>query len=177
MVKSCIHITETHLCITDEKLQVCSTLETHLKSKKLLKSCEKAFGNWDWISNVYLYSKGCRIIIGWNRDLVIIRCILKSEKTMLCIIEDIHSHTASFVSFVYATNGSTDRRSLWADLNRHKQITIGKPWIIRGDMNVILNTNEHSEGVSFISNEMQEFNDCVNMIEVEDLCSFGLFFT
>ncbi|GJU01498.1 RNA-directed DNA polymerase, eukaryota, reverse transcriptase zinc-binding domain protein [Tanacetum coccineum] len=33
--------------ILEEKLQVCSTLETHLKSKKLVKACEKAFGNWE----------------------------------------------------------------------------------------------------------------------------------
>ncbi|GJT54657.1 RNA-directed DNA polymerase, eukaryota, reverse transcriptase zinc-binding domain protein [Tanacetum coccineum] len=116
---------------------VCSTLETHLKSKKLSKACEKAFRNWDWISNVHLCSKGCRIIIGWDKDLVIVRCIHMSEQTMLCIIEDIHSHIVNFVSFVYAANGR----------------------------------------VSFISNEMQEFNDCVNMTEVEDLCSSGLFFT
>ncbi|GJY41345.1 RNA-directed DNA polymerase, eukaryota, reverse transcriptase zinc-binding domain protein [Tanacetum coccineum] len=80
--------------------------------------------------------QGCRIIVGWNRDL----------------------------KFV-------------ADLNRHKQITIGKPWMIGGDMNVILNTNEHSAGVSFVSSEMQDFKDCINMIEVEDFCSSGLFFT
>ncbi|GJY41406.1 RNA-directed DNA polymerase, eukaryota, reverse transcriptase zinc-binding domain protein [Tanacetum coccineum] len=59
----------------------------------------------------------------------------------------------------------------------HKQIAIGKPWVIGGDMNVILKTNEHSVGISFVSSEMQEFNDYVNMIEVEDLCSSGLFFT
>ncbi|GJX36121.1 RNA-directed DNA polymerase, eukaryota, reverse transcriptase zinc-binding domain protein [Tanacetum coccineum] len=62
---------------------------------------------------------------------------LDSNQTMLCIIEDIHSHMGSFVSFVYAANGR----------------------------------------VSFVSNEMQEFNECVDMIEVEDLCSSGLFFT
>ncbi|GJX79146.1 RNA-directed DNA polymerase, eukaryota, reverse transcriptase zinc-binding domain protein [Tanacetum coccineum] len=101
----------------------------------------------------------------------------KLQQTILCILEDISSHTVSYVSFVYAANGSIERRNLWADLNRHKQITTGKPWIIGGDMNVILNTNEHSVGVSFVSSEMQEFKDYVNMIEVEDLCSSGLFFT
>ncbi|GJY16798.1 RNA-directed DNA polymerase, eukaryota, reverse transcriptase zinc-binding domain protein [Tanacetum coccineum] len=130
---------EVEKFITDENLQVCATLETHLKSKKLSEAHDKAFGKWNWISNVHL-----------------------------CI---------SFVSFVYAANGSIKRRNLWADLNRYKQITTGKPWIIRGDMNVILNTNEHSAGVSFVSSEMQEFKDCVNLIEVEDLCSSGLFFT
>ncbi|GKA48634.1 RNA-directed DNA polymerase, eukaryota, reverse transcriptase zinc-binding domain protein [Tanacetum coccineum] len=59
----------------------------------------------------------------------------------------------------------------------HKQIAIGKPWVIGGDMNVILKTNEHSAGISFACSEMQEFNDYVNMIKVEDLCSSGLFFT
>ncbi|GJT89551.1 RNA-directed DNA polymerase, eukaryota, reverse transcriptase zinc-binding domain protein [Tanacetum coccineum] len=118
---------------------VCATLETHLKSKKLSKACDKAFGKWNWISNVHL-----------------------------CI---------SFVSFVYAANGSIERRNIWANLNRHKQITTGKPWIIGGDMNVILNTNEHSTRVSFVSSEMQEFKDCVKLIEVKDLCSSGLFFT
>nr|GEV31126.1 hypothetical protein [Tanacetum cinerariifolium] len=99
--------------------EVCSILESHLKNKKIYKACDKAFGNWNWISNI----------------------------------------------------------NLLADLSRHKQISTGKPWMIRGDMNVILNTNEHSAGASFVSSEMQEFKDYVNMIEVEDLCSFGLFFT
>nr|GEU94630.1 hypothetical protein [Tanacetum cinerariifolium] len=63
------------------------------------------------------------------------------------------------------------------DLGRHKQIANGKPWFMGGDMNVILNTTEHSAWVSFVSNYMQEFRDCVNMIEVEDPCTSGLFFT
>ncbi|GKD29235.1 RNA-directed DNA polymerase, eukaryota, reverse transcriptase zinc-binding domain protein [Tanacetum coccineum] len=163
--------------ITDENLQVCATLETHLKSIKLYKACDKAFGKWNWISNVHLCSKGCRIIVGWNRDLVIVNCIHMTEQTILCILEDISSHTVSFVSFVYAANGSIERRNLWVDLDRHKHITTRKPWIIGGDMNVILNTNEHFAGVSFVSSEMHEFKDCVNLIKVEDLCSSGMFFT
>nr|GEV65825.1 RNA-directed DNA polymerase, eukaryota, reverse transcriptase zinc-binding domain protein [Tanacetum cinerariifolium] len=63
-------------------------------------------------------------------------------------LQDICSNLVSFVSFVYAANGSIERKDLWADLR-----------------------------VSFISNEMQEFKDCINMIEVEDLCIAGMFFT
>ncbi|GKC03484.1 RNA-directed DNA polymerase, eukaryota, reverse transcriptase zinc-binding domain protein [Tanacetum coccineum] len=76
-----------------------------------------------------------------------------SDQTILCIIENIGSHIVSFVSFVYAANGNIERRNLWADLNRHKQITNGKPWVMGGDMNVILNTNEHSTRVSFKARE------------------------
>lgn len=38
--------------IVEEKLQVCVALETRLKSKKLLKTCNTAFGRWEWISNM-----------------------------------------------------------------------------------------------------------------------------
>nr|GEV15129.1 hypothetical protein [Tanacetum cinerariifolium] len=74
-------------------------------------------------------------------------------ETMLCIIKDICSQLVSFVSFVYAANGSIERRILWADPSMHKQISTGKPWMIGGDMNVILNINEHSAGASFISRD------------------------
>nr|GEZ35754.1 RNA-directed DNA polymerase, eukaryota, reverse transcriptase zinc-binding domain protein [Tanacetum cinerariifolium] len=43
------------------------------------------------------------------------------------------------------------------------------------DMNVILNTNEHSAGASFVSSEMQEFKDCVNMIENNKAFKFANF--
>ncbi|GKA65744.1 RNA-directed DNA polymerase, eukaryota, reverse transcriptase zinc-binding domain protein, partial [Tanacetum coccineum] len=37
--------------------------------------------------------------------------------------------------------------------------------------------SEHSNGGSRISNDMQDFIDCVNEAEMEDLCSSGVFFT
>ncbi|GKC94938.1 RNA-directed DNA polymerase, eukaryota, reverse transcriptase zinc-binding domain protein [Tanacetum coccineum] len=54
---------------------VCAALETHLKSKKLVKACNKAFGDWDWITNVTFGNKGCRIIVGWNKDMDIVRSV------------------------------------------------------------------------------------------------------
>ncbi|GJY24734.1 RNA-directed DNA polymerase, eukaryota, reverse transcriptase zinc-binding domain protein [Tanacetum coccineum] len=46
-----------------------------------------------------------------------------------------------------------------------------------GDFNVTLKTSEHSAGGSFMSNDMLEFNKCVNSIEVEDICSSSFHFT
>ncbi|GJW51553.1 RNA-directed DNA polymerase, eukaryota, reverse transcriptase zinc-binding domain protein, partial [Tanacetum coccineum] len=63
------------------------------------------------------------------------------------------------------------------DLGRQKSVTDKHPWVLLGDFNVTLSPNEHSVGGSNISKDMYEFQDCVNMIEVEDLCSSGLQFT
>ncbi|GJX81118.1 RNA-directed DNA polymerase, eukaryota, reverse transcriptase zinc-binding domain protein [Tanacetum coccineum] len=69
------------------------------------------------------------------------------------------------------------RRSLWNELRRIKSITTGCPWILMGDCNVTLKVEEHSAGGSRINGDMQDFVDCGNDIEVEDVNYPGLLFT
>nr|GEW14982.1 RNA-directed DNA polymerase, eukaryota, reverse transcriptase zinc-binding domain protein [Tanacetum cinerariifolium] len=45
------------------------------------------------------------------------------------------------------------------------------------DFNVTLKTSEHSAGGSFMNGDMIDFNECVNSLELEDICSFGFRFT
>ncbi|GJR98086.1 RNA-directed DNA polymerase, eukaryota, reverse transcriptase zinc-binding domain protein [Tanacetum coccineum] len=74
-------------------------------------------------------------------------------------------------------NKGLERRDLWNELMGQKSITTGYPWLVMGDMNVTLNTNEHTMGGSYLTADMEEFADCVNKVELTDLCSSGLFFT
>ncbi|GJX30735.1 zinc knuckle CX2CX4HX4C containing protein [Tanacetum coccineum] len=63
-------------------------------------------------------------------------------------------------------------RSLVADerdLQIAKSSTNGCPWILMGDFNVTLKLEEHSTRKLVISSDMQDFIDCVNQIEVEDV--------
>ena len=71
----------------------------------------------------------------------------------------------------------SERRELWKDLNLYNRIAKGHPWVIMGDFNVTLKVEEHSMGGSLITQDMQEFSDCVNSIEVEDISHSGLVFT
>ncbi|GKC68404.1 RNA-directed DNA polymerase, eukaryota, reverse transcriptase zinc-binding domain protein [Tanacetum coccineum] len=82
-----------------------------------------------------------------------------------------------FCTFVYAANGGKERRELWKDLQIHKRIVDKHAWIIMGDMNVTLATNEHFAGSSHMSTDMNEFKDYVNSTKVEDVVSSGLFYT
>nr|GEX42917.1 hypothetical protein [Tanacetum cinerariifolium] len=67
------------------------------------------------------------------------------------------------------------RRNLWRDLINDSRYVNGKPWCIVKDMNVTLHPNEHSCRASVMS--MVEFQNCLNDIKVEDICSSGLQFT
>ena len=66
---------------------------------------------------------------------------------------------------------------LWDEIKAAKLVTKDKPWCLLGDFNVTMKTEEHSMGGSNINGDMQEFIDCINEAEVEDIKSSGMFFT
>ena len=53
----------------------------------------------------------------------------------------------------------------------------GAPWILLGDFNVALDMKDSTYGTSVISRAMEDFRDCVNHVEMEDLNYKGLFYT
>ncbi|GJT03880.1 RNA-directed DNA polymerase, eukaryota, reverse transcriptase zinc-binding domain protein [Tanacetum coccineum] len=100
-----------------------------------------------------------------------------TSQLMFVAIELIKSKQKVFCCYVYASNSGVERRILWNELRNIKAITRGCPWLLMGDFNVTLNLEEHSAGGSKINGDMQDFRDCVNDIEVEDINSSGMFFT
>ncbi|XP_071739947.1 uncharacterized protein [Rutidosis leptorrhynchoides] len=85
--------------------------------------------------------------------------------------------TKFFLSIVYASNSGKERRLLWNDLVLQKGITYQQPWVLLGDFNVTLKPDEHITGGSNVTEDMQEFINCINSIEVKDICSTGFHFT
>ncbi|GJW67965.1 RNA-directed DNA polymerase, eukaryota, reverse transcriptase zinc-binding domain protein [Tanacetum coccineum] len=162
--------------IREEKLQICAVLETHLKSKRVDKICEKIYGRWNWIHNMRYCNKGCRILVGWNEDEVSVSVIHMARQFVLLEMKT-RNNTKLYGSFIYAANGGIERKELWKDLEIYRRIVGKDPWFFSGDMNVTLNPNEHSVGGSNMSSDMKDFKNCVNKIEVEDINSSGLFFT
>ncbi|GJV53270.1 RNA-directed DNA polymerase, eukaryota, reverse transcriptase zinc-binding domain protein [Tanacetum coccineum] len=144
--------------VVSENLQVCVVLETRLKSKKLVKVCDRVFRGWEWTSNMQECSKGCRIVIGWNDD-TNIQVLHKTDQSIFCTISSAKYNVKCFYSFVYAENDGSVRTDLWRELCREKKFVNGKPWSIAGDMNVTLQPNEHSCGSSMMNSDMMEFKD------------------
>ncbi|GKB85557.1 hypothetical protein Tco_0957829 [Tanacetum coccineum] len=56
-----------------------------------------------------------------------------------------------------------------------KTIIIDPIWMLAGDFNVTLKFNEHSDGGSSVTSDMQDLIDCVNDIEIEDICFMSKF--
>lgn len=61
-------------------------------------------------------------------------------------------------------------------INEAKLVVANRPWIILGDLNACLKMEESTVSASCMTRHMQEFEECVNNIEVEDVCSSGIQF-
>lgn len=108
--------------IVEEKLQVCVVLETHLKSKKIVKIGERIFGSWDWITNMRYCNKGCRIMLGWNNENIHVDVVHMARQSILCKVQAVKGQLKLFCTFFYAANGGTERKELWQDLEIYKRI-------------------------------------------------------
>ncbi|GJU80107.1 ribonuclease H-like domain-containing protein [Tanacetum coccineum] len=102
--------------------------------------------------------------------------VQSTKQAMLCLIEDVDQNFRLFCTFIYASNNGRERRELWKNLVIHKYITNGKPWGIMRDFNVTLKADEHSDGMSHFTSDMQDFQKCVEEIEIKDLNSSGFQF-
>ncbi|GJV95702.1 hypothetical protein Tco_1547279, partial [Tanacetum coccineum] len=137
----------------------------------------KVFHSWEWTSNASLCSKGCRIIVGWNVDVVHLMVLSQSSKALHVKVFHKATNKTMFCSFIYVGNLQTERRLLWADLGIHRNVVCGFSWILMGDFNMALNMEDIYAGSSYFNSAMCEFKDCVTRIEVMDINSSGLHYT
>lgn len=170
-------VNEVTNLIKDENLNVCAVLETHVKDAKVSDTCNKIFGDWLWATNSRWSPTGCRIMLGWDQRRVQVMVINCTKQTMFCLIEDVCSKLKIYCTFVYAMNDGRDRILLWKELINHKVVAGNDAWCLMGDFNVTLKLDEHSDGMSSSSFDMQEFHECVAEIEVDDINKVGFHFT
>ncbi|GKD70592.1 putative RNA-directed DNA polymerase, eukaryota, reverse transcriptase zinc-binding domain protein [Tanacetum coccineum] len=110
--------------MSESQLNVCVILESHVEINTLANVCSKVFRNWDWTSNAGLCNKGCRIILGWNKDVVDVIVMHQTDQAIHAKV--IHQADQKIIccTFIYAGNDPRERRVLWADLKLHKRVTM-----------------------------------------------------
>ncbi|KAK3221996.1 hypothetical protein Dsin_009021 [Dipteronia sinensis] len=78
------------------------------------------------------------------------------------------------ISFVYGSNEERSRRALWESLCSNQQ---GSPWIVQGNFNVCQRVDESIGGCSRITVAMEDFAECLQASELDDLQFSGFLHT
>nr|GEW29609.1 hypothetical protein [Tanacetum cinerariifolium] len=98
-----------------------------------------------------------------------------SDQSILCLIEIHCTKERLLCTFIHAETMGRLGKQLWADLSICKTICNNNPWVIMGDLNVCLNIEDYSGGISYKSQDMEEFHDCGNRLNIDDVASSGLY--
>ncbi|GKA07644.1 hypothetical protein Tco_0686868, partial [Tanacetum coccineum] len=109
------------------------------------------------MSNANLCSKGYRIIVGWNLEVVDVLVVNITSQVMHVKITHKATKREILCTFVYAVNLPIERRKLWSDLDIHKNMVWGKAWVLLGDFNVALNLEDSFSSSSQLTSHMLEF--------------------
>ncbi|GKA29391.1 RNA-directed DNA polymerase, eukaryota, reverse transcriptase zinc-binding domain protein, partial [Tanacetum coccineum] len=111
------------------------------------------------------YNRGCIILIGWDNDKVQCMIVHASDQAVLCSFEIQSTKRRLFCTFIHAEISGRLRKKLWSDLSNYKSMINDMPWVIMGDLNVCLNLEDHSEGISHMTQDMKDFKDNINDIK------------
>jgi exonuclease III len=157
------------------KISIFCILETHIKEDKAHSIKEFIASSWGWIHNYGNHWMG-RIWVCWDPNIVSVQLLSSNEQALSCRVVS-HDSKSWFVSAIYGSNKGVERRTLWQELIEVKGQIGDCPWlIIGGDFNVV-KSHQDKWGTSGLSGYEQDFVNCVNRLEVEDLPFSGLFHT
>lgn len=133
------------------------------------------FGNdWEWIDNNSASSKG-RILITWHKSIWNLSIKDKSEQHITVTCNNVGG--LNFIcTFVYAHNWASLRRQLWSYLVQTSK-QINNNWMVMGDFNAVLKTNEKRGGSTLRLSQTEEFNKCVVAAGLSEAIHSGLKFT
>ncbi|KAK1304558.1 hypothetical protein QJS10_CPB11g00529 [Acorus calamus] len=123
-------------------------------------------------------SPGGRIWMLWNPIIVEVDVISYSDQYLHCKVSPLNlQHKQYFITVVYASNSSSNRLTLWQNLE-HIATTIGlKKWIVGGDFNEVRYSHEKLGGRPLYPRRIAKFNNCLSHCNLQDLRATGTDFS
>ncbi|GAA0184350.1 hypothetical protein LIER_31638 [Lithospermum erythrorhizon] len=128
---------------------------------------------WEFVHNIIDGSVG-RIIVSWNTSFCSLKAVEVVDQHILYEVEILGGGTF-LLSAVYDANLCVPRRCLWQSLVEVR--TRGIPWLLAGDFNIIKDITLTSGNTYPPSIMMEEFNGCLESIDVVELTSHGCLYT
>lgn len=165
--------------IHNKELKFGCLIETRVKENKAKQIVSSVFNGWSWINN-YEFSRKGRIWVMWSPHTRITPVFSSSQIITVSVLLE-GEEEEFFCSFVYGENLMEDRKDLWRDIKDHQNSAMfrGKPWIIMGDFNEIIDGEEHSnyQDSGLINEGMRDFEHVIQYCHFMDLGSQGPKFT
>lgn len=165
-------IIEVGKFIRSNNISCIGLVETKVAFSNINKVKSKLCKGWHWVTNGDATHRG-RIWIGWNPTELDLTVLHSFDQVLHCQVQQPH-HAAVFFTVVYGVNDIIARRSMWDQL---KRCNTQSPWLISGDFNAVLHTEDRHNGRPVTAYETQDFEAFMFEMEVFEVQSKGCFFS
>lgn len=154
-------------------------METRVQEGNHQKCMDAALPSWSSITN-YGYHPLGRIWFCWS-DSVDVTLLHRSAQMITCAIQIPGTGEQFICSAIYAFNTAAERIHLWTEMRETQAAYahLNLPWILIGDYNVTLSSNEHSRSMDYRSDQrsMRAFQEVLTDCSLVDLVYGGALFT
>lgn len=107
--------------ISVNKLSLVALLETKVQKEKAREISRRISPRFNWEFNYDHHHLG-RIWLGWDPSLWKVLVVASSSQHITCSIMKVDTNVSMLISFVYGLHTYSDRRPLWEDLDRLKNL-------------------------------------------------------
>ncbi|XP_074310444.1 uncharacterized protein LOC141646456 [Silene latifolia] len=149
-------------------------LETKLKPSTLLNKATTICDGWS-ISTNCSWHKGGRIWLLWNPTCFDVQFLNYGSLYIHMLVQSKVDNKKFLLTVIYAFNDLMERTILWKFL-KDTASTCNLPWLWVGDFNTVLSPIERLGG-NTTDAEMEHFQECVSLCEMEDIKATGALFT
>ncbi|XP_028554509.1 uncharacterized protein LOC114580608 [Dendrobium catenatum] len=163
--------------VRDNSLMVCILeirIHIHSLDDSFFTYAHKLFLNEDSCNNFALSNSG-RIWVKWNSSKLTFTPVVTTSQMISGFIS-VSNQSLFQLSVVYASNCSTDRKSMWNDLTLAGPAE-NAPWAVIGDFNCCRYATYKLGGAQLSHTVLKDFNECIFLNGLEDLHSVGCNFT
>ncbi|XP_070012294.1 uncharacterized protein [Nicotiana sylvestris] len=167
---------QKELCtyIKENNIKLVGLVETRVKKDKADHIAQLVVPGWQTRYN-YDHALNGRIWMLWDPNFYDITVLDQSAQIMHCSIAGRKNPMNCFMNVVYGFNTNEKRKPLWKQLQALAlQSTI--PWIIWGDFNSVLKIQDRLYGNPVTSNKVQDFSDCMHLLNLNELPWKGDFY-
>ncbi|GJT52897.1 reverse transcriptase domain-containing protein [Tanacetum coccineum] len=130
----------------------------------------------DQIEKFYKIFRDLSFKISFTDALMLIP-LSQTSQVMHFLVRNRNCGMQIYVSYVYGENAVMKRFSLWKNLIDHNGVIRTVPWVMLGDFNAILHQNESSNSYNVKGVGIQDFKDCVEKFNMDDINMNEMFFT
>ncbi|XP_058784979.1 uncharacterized protein LOC131659870 [Vicia villosa] len=150
-------------------------LETRVKSNKADGIRNKLHIADNYIDNYNEHENG-RIWVGWNANEVSVHKLNSSSQFIHCRVDDCSGVFQFWLTAVYAHNELERRKTLWKDIERIHENTVG-PWCVIGDFNNVAKAQDRIGGNIVTEREFVDMQDMMLRTGLSEMDSSRDYFT